>query len=600
MKKIIAWVLVLIISLTLVPNVHATGFKVEDKDLSESIHQYIEKRKEATVSVAIGVFKSGKVVYEGYYGYIDVENKLRASKDSIYEWGSVSKVLTWVSVMQLEGAGKIDFDEDIKTYLPKDFAKKLHYKHKVTMKDLMNHQAGFQEVTYPIEYQDAKDIPPIDQLLLSSEPKQIYTPGTVTAYSNWSTSLAAYVVESIASEPFYDYVKKHIFNPLNMTKTAIKPDWSDNTFVQSHRKQSKAYSYIDGDQSSFGQSVVHIGLYPSGAAAGTLDDYLKFTAEFTNPNTKLFQKADTLDRMLQATSQYTGHDIGRNYHGLWSMDYGTHLLGHSGNTQGFSSSIWFDPVSRTGYAVMTNEVGETTYNYGLSELFFGKPKVDIQPDDAISGVYFNKRTIDAEFLRMIKYFAGILPISKTDNAGVEKLMIGDIQFTHLGQHVYRQDDGNGLAFNLYKKGNAPVLEGFTSDYEQFKMIELVSAIMLLFSMLVTLVCVVISIIMNIIRCIRRKHRTIFARRNNIALFASTFNSIGFFYIWMGMNTYNPTAVLFISIMFIVLSLGIIANAIFQFYNKIKHNNTWANVCCALCLCLSVVVVIFFELYKFWI
>ncbi|MCU7557648.1 serine hydrolase [Macrococcus capreoli] len=94
MKKIIAWVLVLIISLTLVPNVHATGFKVEDKDLSESIHQYIEKRKEATASVAIGVFKSGKVVYEGYYGYIDVENKLRASKDSIYEWGSVSKVLT--------------------------------------------------------------------------------------------------------------------------------------------------------------------------------------------------------------------------------------------------------------------------------------------------------------------------------------------------------------------------------------------------------------------------------------------------------------------------------------------------------------------------
>ncbi|MCU7557649.1 hypothetical protein [Macrococcus capreoli] len=148
--------------------------------------------------------------------------------------------------------------------------------------------------------------------------------------------------------------------------------------------------------------------------------------------------------------------------------------------------------------------------------------------------------------------------------------------------------------------NAPVLEGFTSDYEQFKMIELVSAIILLFSMLVTLVCVVISIIMNIIRCIRRKHRTIFARWNNIALFASTFNAIGFFYIWMGMNTYNPTAVMFISIMFIVLSLGIIANAIFQFYNKIKHNNTWANVCCALCLCLSVVVVIFFELYKFWI
>ncbi|WP_414051891.1 serine hydrolase [Macrococcus animalis] len=273
MKRIISLILVIIVSLAFVPNVFAVGFKVDDKDLSQRIDRYIEKRKDTTASVAIGVYRSGKVVYRDYYGYIDVENKVKADDKSIYEWGSVSKVLTWVAVMQLEEAGKINLNEDIKSYLPQDFVKELKYKHKITMKDLMNHQAGFQELSYPIEYEEAADIPTLDQLLLSSEPKQIYKPGTVTAYSNWSSTLAAYVVASIAKQPFYEHVKENIFEPLEMTKTAIKPDWEDNAFVKASRKQSKAYSYYVGSKSSLGQSIVHVGLYPAGAAAGTMDDY---------------------------------------------------------------------------------------------------------------------------------------------------------------------------------------------------------------------------------------------------------------------------------------------------------------------------------------
>lgn len=82
----------------------------------------------------------------------------------------------------------------------------------------MKHQAGFQESIYPIEYDSAKDIPPLKELLLKANPRQAYQPKTVTAYNNWSGALAAYIVENRSGQDFYTYVQKHIFAPLGKTK----------------------------------------------------------------------------------------------------------------------------------------------------------------------------------------------------------------------------------------------------------------------------------------------------------------------------------------------------------------------------------------------
>lgn len=107
---------------------------------------------------------------------------------------------------------------------------------------ISNHQAGFQEVVYPVEFSKAEDIIDFEELLIASEPAQIYEPGTVTAYTNWSAALAAYVVESVLGMPFYRYVNENIFSKLGIKEASVKPDWSDNPFVQENRKNSKAYS----------------------------------------------------------------------------------------------------------------------------------------------------------------------------------------------------------------------------------------------------------------------------------------------------------------------------------------------------------------------
>ncbi|MEE1102492.1 MAG: serine hydrolase domain-containing protein [Agathobacter sp.] len=77
------------------------------------------------------------------------------------------------------------------------------------------------------------------------------------------------------------------------------------------------------------------------------------------------------------------------------------VLGHGGNTGGCSSMLKFDPESGLGLVIMTNEPGETMFNYGIPNLIFGKITdraefkcVELQDENDISGIYLSKRTID--------------------------------------------------------------------------------------------------------------------------------------------------------------------------------------------------------------
>lgn len=85
-------------------------------DLQQNINEFMEEHKEACASVSIGVYQNEETLSFTQYGYSDIENGIEVNPDTVYEWGSVSKLFTWVSVMQLYEQGLIDLLEDIRSY----------------------------------------------------------------------------------------------------------------------------------------------------------------------------------------------------------------------------------------------------------------------------------------------------------------------------------------------------------------------------------------------------------------------------------------------------------------------------------------------------
>ncbi len=369
MKKTFIFTLLTILTLGLFRPVTALAEEQKlpsgtDRDkIGQKIQDYVKEHEKTTAGMATAVFDRDGTIYQGNFGYMDKEKGIKADDDSIFEWGSVTKLTVWVSVMQLWEEGKIDLEADIKTYLPKGFLRNLRYDKPITMLDLMNHQSGFDEA--PLYMQGGKSL---EDLLLQYQPDQSFEPATTTAYSNYSTGLAAYIVERISGQSFVDYTHEHIFQPLDMERTAIAQDLSDNAYVQAKRKEVKGYAT---DGSLLGDALYEVGLYPVGRATGTLSDFQKFAQALLSRKT-LFARSETWDKLYTGTSYYPGTDIVRNAHGFWASKFGVTVLGHGGNTNGFSSYLLLDLKDGIGQVIMTNQGVEEIYNDGMPELIFGK------------------------------------------------------------------------------------------------------------------------------------------------------------------------------------------------------------------------------------
>ena len=160
------------------------------EDIGTAIDNWANENPDGYVSFVTAAFNRDELLYEGAYGQVDRENNIAATTESVYEWGSISKLTVWVSVMQLYEQGKIDLNADVRTYLPEGFFKNLKYDDPITMLHLMNHTAGWGEGTWNVQVDKSEDIMSLGNALRYSEPPQIYRPGEVCSYSNWGAALA--------------------------------------------------------------------------------------------------------------------------------------------------------------------------------------------------------------------------------------------------------------------------------------------------------------------------------------------------------------------------------------------------------------------------
>ncbi|MBP2623072.1 serine hydrolase domain-containing protein [Streptococcus oricebi] len=387
--------------------------------IGQKIEDYYKEHEKTSAGLATAVIdKEGNTLYQHNFGYMDKEKKLAVDDDSVFEWGSMTKITVWISVMQLWEEGKIDLKTDIREYLPKGFLKTLKYDKPITMLDLMNHQAGFDET---VLYMGADKS--LEELLKGEQPAQSHEPGTVTSYSNYGTALAAYIVERISGESYADYVHEHIFQPLDMKYTALKPDLSDNAYVQKKRKTEKAY---DANGKSKGLTPFEVGLYPAGRAVGKMSD-LKLFAQALLSKETLFKRAETWETFYSTTSTYTNSSIPNNAHGLWSIEYeNTRVLGHGGNTTGFTASLMFDLKSGIASIVMVNQGGEMNYTSKMLELFYGKAKSASKEDlgNFQPGFYRIARTIHRGPLSLDKMVLATSYIENPDTFPIISQILG--------------------------------------------------------------------------------------------------------------------------------------------------------------------------------
>ncbi|HEV7123241.1 MAG TPA: serine hydrolase domain-containing protein [Rhodanobacter sp.] len=299
------------------------------------------------------VVKDGQILLAQGYGYADVAaRKPVIAEQTLFRPGSISKTFTWTAVMQLVGAGRIDLDKDVNTYL--DFRIPEKFGKPITMRDLMTHTPGFEE-TVGDEFLKSTDLLfPIGAYLKKHLPARIFPPGELTAYSNYGAVLAGYIVERVSGQPFDQYVADHIFKPLGM----------DHSSFDQPLPASLAANMSTGYRSASNKKTIPfeaIEVGPAGSLSATGTDMARFMlAHLDNGQ---YNGATLLSPALVAQMHSPQRAMAPGMNGFDLGFYrenrnGLRIIGHAGDTAAFHSDMHLLLDQHVGLFMSFNSPGK--------------------------------------------------------------------------------------------------------------------------------------------------------------------------------------------------------------------------------------------------
>ncbi|MDV2685654.1 serine hydrolase domain-containing protein [Alkalihalophilus lindianensis] len=510
-------------------------FSANEPIFSENkVEDYLKEHKKEIAGLAAIVIDEDEVIYK-MEGYADREKEILIKEDTVFEWGSVSKVLIWISVLQLVEEGRLDLETDIETYLPNDFRSKKTFEDPITMRHLMNHTAGFDDSYTDLMIHRSTEKYILREVLEEADIKQRFPPGDIVAYSNYGSGLAAYIVEEVSGLDYREYVRKNIFEPLHMTKTSIDPYLDDNKWVREQR--GKVQGYSNGMQ-LIEPNFYSIPMYPIGSAMGTATDLQKvLQALLAEDGALLFNEKNTIDSMFEPTLYYPETTIPRVANGLFYLpSKSQHVYGHGGNSKAFSSSIYVDRKEGIGVIVLTNMKDESTFTSGIPEIIFGeyehvKKDVKLENSSQWSGMYEPARLPSSGFSKVY----GLLLRGKTAQSGSHHVIMNDFHYSQLEPGIYKTEDGSSLySLDVYSKH--PQLKNVLSNtYSDLLYVPYYKHLIEWGGMILAVVAILFSFIYVIVTSLRRiwtkKHLHLFLFSQHVLNLLMVMNVL-----WIGYQT----------------------------------------------------------------
>ena len=169
---------------------------------------------------SILVAKDGNILYEKYVGKADLRKNEMLNDSTSLHIASVGKTFTAVAILRMAQDNKLSLDDSLTKFFPG-----LPYPD-ITVKMLLNHRSGLPNYVYfiPNSKWDKKTYATNEdvlRLLYSEQPKKTFRAGTRFTYSNTNYVLLAMIIEKVSGQSYPEYMKQHIFTPLQMKHTYV-------------------------------------------------------------------------------------------------------------------------------------------------------------------------------------------------------------------------------------------------------------------------------------------------------------------------------------------------------------------------------------------
>jgi CubicO group peptidase (beta-lactamase class C family) len=353
----------------------------------------------ATPGISIAVIDDGQVAWERGYGVRENGRPAPVEANTLFQAGSISKLVFALGAMRLVEEGRVTLDDDVQKFLTSwRVPANGDWTPKITLRQLLAHRAGTTVHGFP-GYPATGPWPTLAQVLDGLPPANNLPvvvdliPGLQFRYSGGGTTIAQLVVTDTLRQLLPEIMDERLFRPLNLANSTFEQPLPENFAARAATAHPWNGTPLPGGW--------HI--YPETAAAGlwtTAGDLARVGAEFLRAlqgrQTALGLSPKTAAEMLR--SQLPDHKAGDDYVGLtwWcsGKDHAFHCY-HEGWNEGFIAGLWLYPNAGKGAAVMINSnqgeelIGEVRKAIG-HEYGWPEPTIDSTTHPlpaSLAGVY---------------------------------------------------------------------------------------------------------------------------------------------------------------------------------------------------------------------
>ncbi|MFE5712255.1 serine hydrolase domain-containing protein [Streptomyces sp. NPDC056501] len=222
--------------------------------------------------------------WQGSSGVHDLESGSPVDPAARFRAGSVTKVFTAATVLQLAAEGRIDLDRPARSYLPDLIPGRYA---KVTVRQLLNHTHGIPAPDFPGEtveewYANRFFVHSPEAMVRSATAKpREFRPGEKQHYLNIGYTIAGLLVERVTGDTYERQVERRILRPLGLRDTYFPGEAAEITGPYNH-----GYQTMRLDDGTTGLRDVSVWGTTDGWAAG---DIVSTTADLERFTRALFK-----------------------------------------------------------------------------------------------------------------------------------------------------------------------------------------------------------------------------------------------------------------------------------------------------------------------
>ncbi|MEL7269476.1 MAG: serine hydrolase [Bacteroidota bacterium] len=342
--------------------------------------QYPKDGPGATALVAVG----GEIVYHKGFGMANMEHDVPMENDMVFEFGSITKQFTAVSILMLMEQGKLSLQDDITKYL-EDYPT---HGHSITIHHLLTHTSGIKSYTGMEKWVGRwrEDFEPLGLIDFFKDEPIDFAPGEEYRYNNSGYFILGYIIEKVSGQTYEDFVENNIFKPLGM----------DHSYY-GHKGEiikKRANGYQSQEKLINAEFLSMTQPYAAGSLMSTVGDLYKWNRGVRAY--KLISKEST-DLAFSNYTLNNGKKI--NYGYGWGINEinGSQTIEHGGGIFGYVTNGIYLPEEDVFVAVFSNCDCNPPGNVStkMAALALGKPfpnesksiAMETKSLEALVGVY---------------------------------------------------------------------------------------------------------------------------------------------------------------------------------------------------------------------